>query len=506
MANNYVGSTKYAAVAAWAASTAYTVGLLRRQLATPAVGSERVFACTTAGTSGASEPTWSLTAGSTTTDGGVTWTEVTGKASYNEAAGTQWGAPHARLANALASGWAAAGDNVFVSQNNAETQAVAMTLTSQGTAAAPVNILCTADSVAPPTALTTGATVTTTGASSITLGGFNYGYGIRFNIGTTSGNLLPAGTSGRTRLDNCTINLANTSNSSVIQLGGASASKASRMELRNPTFLFANAAQRITPAYGEVEIVGGSFAPSGTIPTAVFAWGTNQGSGTMTVRDGDLSTITGAIASVASDVFGRIILQNSKLAAGVSPTTGSFTSLGGAAFQMHACDSAAANYRLYEANYAGVFQSETTVVRTGGASDGTTSLSWNMTTGANSLPTAPLSSPELVEWVATAGSAVNVTVEIASNATLTNADLWMTVEYLGSSGSPQGSVATTARSDILQASTAIATSSATWGGSTTTKQKLTLSFTPQMAGPIKVRFHLAKPSSTVYIDPLATLS
>lgn len=35
-----------------------------------------IFVCTTAGTSGASEPTWPSTEGGTVTDGGVTWTEV----------------------------------------------------------------------------------------------------------------------------------------------------------------------------------------------------------------------------------------------------------------------------------------------------------------------------------------------------------------------------------------------------------------------------------------------
>ena len=69
----------------WTASTAYTVG----QLVIPtnfATGSgqpeNRIFRCTTAGTTGSTQPgTWtngSAGAGSTMTDGGVTWTEVTG--------------------------------------------------------------------------------------------------------------------------------------------------------------------------------------------------------------------------------------------------------------------------------------------------------------------------------------------------------------------------------------------------------------------------------------------
>src|SRR6185436_9576783 len=95
----YVGSTKWTAVAAWAVTTAYTVGQLVRQNAVPSVGSERVFLCIQAGTSGGSEPTWNLTMGSITTDSTVVWKEVTGKSAYG------WSAPHARLANAVTTPW-----------------------------------------------------------------------------------------------------------------------------------------------------------------------------------------------------------------------------------------------------------------------------------------------------------------------------------------------------------------------------------------------------------------
>jgi len=79
----YCGSTKYSAVAQWAASTPYSAGALVRQLATPTVGNERVFCCVVAGTSNSSEPSWTLTQGAKTTDNSVTWIEVTGKPGVN---------------------------------------------------------------------------------------------------------------------------------------------------------------------------------------------------------------------------------------------------------------------------------------------------------------------------------------------------------------------------------------------------------------------------------------
>ena len=60
------------AVSAWAASTAFAVGDIRR--ATTVQASGLWFRCTTAGTSGSSEPSWATESGNTTTDNTVTWT------------------------------------------------------------------------------------------------------------------------------------------------------------------------------------------------------------------------------------------------------------------------------------------------------------------------------------------------------------------------------------------------------------------------------------------------
>ena len=62
------------AYTAWAATTAYVVGDIRR--ATTLQVSGLVFRCTTAGTSGSTEPVWATDIGSTVTDGTVTWTAV----------------------------------------------------------------------------------------------------------------------------------------------------------------------------------------------------------------------------------------------------------------------------------------------------------------------------------------------------------------------------------------------------------------------------------------------
>tara|TARA_Y100000015_G_scaffold8868_2_gene8369 strand:- start:5080 stop:6117 length:1038 start_codon:yes stop_codon:yes gene_type:complete len=62
------------AVATWAASTAFSVGDVRRP--TVSYGTGLWFRCTTAGTSASSEPTWPTDIASTVTDGTCVWTAI----------------------------------------------------------------------------------------------------------------------------------------------------------------------------------------------------------------------------------------------------------------------------------------------------------------------------------------------------------------------------------------------------------------------------------------------
>ena len=78
----YISSVQHAAITAWATGVAKSVGDLVRATA-PAVGSERVFVCTVAGTTGGAEPTWTTTRGAVNTDNTVTWQEATGIAALN---------------------------------------------------------------------------------------------------------------------------------------------------------------------------------------------------------------------------------------------------------------------------------------------------------------------------------------------------------------------------------------------------------------------------------------
>jgi hypothetical protein len=61
---------------------------------------------------------------------------------------------------------------------------------------------------------------------------------------------------------------------------------------------------------------------------------------------------------------------------------------------------------------------------------------------------------------------------------------------------------------VLTTASAVTTSTATWNSSPATpvKQHLQVTFTPQVAGRVRGQVRLGKPSTTVYVDPVITIT
>ena len=158
--------------------------------------------------------------------------------------GLTWALAKATLAGALAV--AAAGERIWVSQVHAESLAGVITLTSAGTGAAPIEILCGNDAAAPPTALATTATVSTTGANALTFGaGTATVYGITFSAGSTSSQAnvqIPTAASAWD-FEACGFTLSNTNAGSLVALG-ANANQIA-IHLKNVTITLGAAGQSI---------------------------------------------------------------------------------------------------------------------------------------------------------------------------------------------------------------------------------------------------------------------
>ena len=492
MADWYCGSVQYAAIAQYANSHAYSVGDIVRQLATPAVNSERVFRCTTAGTSGGSEPSWTLTKGGTTTSGGATFTEVTGNSTYG------WAAAAARLRLFAGQLWAAAGDTVYVSDDHAETGTDLVWGFFQGTSAAPVRVLCVnhSGSVPPVSADLRTTAVCTGSAGAPSLAGFAYYYGI--TITCTSANVFVISGQGLV-FDTCKFRQANAS-AQTIRIGSNGV-----IEWRNTTLELGDAGSYIRQ-------VGGTFIwrdtpsalVSGTLPTALFAGDASEGVSNTLIDGVDLSALgSGKTIMGANGGKNVTLLVNCKL--GASVTVAATPARTGNRVEVINCDSGATGYRNEIYDYSGTLTVETTIVRSSGASDGVQAVSWKMVTTANCSRVFPFRSFPIPLWNTATGGAKTATVEMVNDGTtLKDSEAALEVSYLGSSSYPLASMVTTAAADLLNAGASIATSTETWtttGLSSPVKQKMAASFTPNMVGLVRGCVVISKASQTLYVDP-----
>lgn len=431
--------------------------------------------------------------------------------------GSTWALAKATIAGAAAID--AAGDTVFVSDAHAESTAGAVTLTFAGTPATPSRLLCGDDAAEPPTALTTTATVTTTSSGTLTISGSIYCYGITF-IANAETTLCadPGGTGNVQEYKNCSIQTTNAGSAGSFFFGGAN-NYTPRLRLTDSTLKFAATGQKCW-IFSATEIDGGSIVSGSTTPAYVFTFGTDRTQGRLTVSGFDFSNLSSSmvLCNGAGVGTGLMVFRNCKLPASWSGTLITGTIPGpGARYEMHNCDSTDTNYRLWVEDYAGSTKHETTVVRTGGANDGTTDVAWKMVTSANAeYPLIPLVSPERVIWNDTTGSSKTVTVEIVhdsagagSGSKFQDDEVWLEVMYLGTSGFPLGGWISDAKANVLATAANQADSSETWtttGLASPVKQALSVTFTPQEKGYIHWRVVMAKASKTCYVDPKATVT
>lgn len=433
--------------------------------------------------------------------------------------GSTWALADATIAGSSAGD--TAGDTTWVSDNHAETTAGAVTFACAGTNATPSRLLCGNDAAEPPTALATTATVTTTGVNAINLAGTFYCYGISF-ISGASINCNNAAVNGIQIYENCSFQLTN-GGSGGIWAAGVQNNQTYRTELINCTFKPSNA-NNVHSIAGDTVIRGGSFLAGSAALVSVFKPQTDRTAGNLDCSGFDFSNLGSTMNLFYGSGInsGRFVVRDCKLPAS---WTGLLVASGlvgpGERFEMHNCDSGDTQYRLWVEDYAGSTKSETTIIRTGGASDGTTGLAWKMVTSANAeYPTIKLESPEIMQWNATLSS-ITATVEIVHDTNVAGGqgagtgsrfqddEIWLEVMYLGTTGFPLGTWIRDSKADVLATAADQADSTETWtttGLTTPQKQKLSVTFTPAEIGYIVARVVVAKASKTIYVCPKITVA
>jgi hypothetical protein len=425
--------------------------------------------------------------------------------------GSTWALAKATLAGACAA--ASFGDTIYVSHVHSEAQASTMTVTCPGTIASPCRILCVNDGTM--TAATT-AVIGTTGANTMSLQGSFYCQGIQFECGTTAQqatfNLANiSGTAEYQRYKDCAFRLPGTAaGGSNIAIGHNSQTTGERVLWENCTYRQSSAGSRIIPI-SAFRWNGGSVESGSSTPTTsgLFLQNTTSRGVGVVMSGVDLSAFSSSLPICSNTFMGEVTLRNCKLPAGwgealfVGTTTGTQSPV-----RLHNCDAGNVHYSFWERDYYGVVKAETSIVRTGGASDGTTAMSWKVTTSPEASELSPFDCPEILIWNDATGSALTVTLEYMQDSgagTLTNAQIWMDVQYQGTSGAPLSLFGSSGRANLLASATTNTSSSEAWpNGTTPTRQKCEFSITPQEKGWVIVRPRVGVASTTVYICPKLT--
>lgn len=428
--------------------------------------------------------------------------------------GSTWALAKATLAGAAAID--AAGDNIYLSQAHSESTPGAVTIALAGTNANPVKVVCVNDAAEPPTAVATTALVKSTTTGTMIIQGAAYFKGITFECSTGAVNgvfSVNGDVNGRIQIyEDCNLSNLATGAGAIINIGATGAANAdpNKTILKNCGVKVSATGAAIV-LFGELQWLGGSLL-SGTAPTTVLFKPPTIRPALFYGDSLDFSNLNAACSLFLATSHGRWVIANSKLPASWTGSLISGSPVAAFRASMYNCDNADTNYRLWIEDYSGSIMSETTIVRTGGATDGTTPISWKMTTSANASEyVAPLISDPISVWNETTGSAKTITVEIVHDSVtaLEDDEVWIEVTYLGTSGFPLGSVITDHRADILTPPDPQTSSSDTWtttGLTNPNKQKLSVSITPQEKGFITARVFIGKASYTIYVDPEITVT
>lgn len=507
MAIWYCSSAAYATVAVFVPSAHYEVGDLIKPTS-PSASGMWVLRCTSAGVAGGTEPGWAGANNATTTTGFCVFTNVTGQSTYGWAAAA---GSLGSLTNQASGGQRAlGGDTVYLSSDHSETS-VGQYFTLITSSVVTLNVISVnrAGSV-PPTVsdLQAGAILGNTASSTIIVDRVPlWFWGVNINAAGLSMGGGTAGIGRRILMDSSALAVVGGSSGAYIT---TNAGRAASLVLRNTTVSFSNAGQAFrSPNYNfDILWENTQSALLGTVPTALFVTTGSSGMMLGTCRGVDLSSLTTALVASTSALVGKFLFEGCKINSGVTPfTSSSNAGIDNAADLVGCYDGTNVITGRYNV-FGSCVVNRTTTTTVSPSTDDTGAFSQMLATNSDGgYPTQVIECFPFDSDISAVGSPLTATVEVVSSVTLTNADLVMNVEYLGTAGSSATSFVSTAPATPLTTPTNLTLSSATWnsppGGAV--YQKLAATFTPQQAGRCRITIALTLASTTVYINSKASI-
>lgn len=423
------------------------------------------------------------------------------------ASGTGTGAnwTNAKTTLGAAATASAAGDRIFVSEDHNETTGSTLTITFPGTAAAPSHVYCVnhtnhSGSLPPVAAdLATTGVVNETGNAVFTINGVAEIYGLTFNAGTTTGTnatlVIAAAASNRIMFNSCALALRNNSAVNII-FGGTGLR--SEVYLENTTIAFGtNAGQDIIVGCKFTWRNTASAASWGTMPTNLVVVG-GPGYPDLIFFEGiDLSTFSNTIINTTA--VGVATIKDCKLHA--SATVAAVPSFTGSAWtDVIRSDSGNTNYKISRIAYSGTLSSETTIVRTGGATDGTTPQSWKIVTSGNASFSVPFESPPMQIWNDIVSGTISLTIYGIAASIPYNDELWAEAVVLTDASYPLATTVTNKMQFLDTHAQWTTDGASSWGGSVAPFYA-TLTLSPRQKGYISIYVKAGKASQTYYVDP-----
>lgn len=412
-----------------------------------------------------------------------------------------------------------AGEAGFLNAASTGESVASLSPTFAGTPASPNIIMGGTKATSPDkiSALTTGAKVTISGTTLGVLGSFHM-WGMNFTMTSNSSFGAAFAANGATvqYYEQCSIIMQGTGGSTTISIGSGNGGNSTYVQFDNCTFSMNSGGQRIY-LQGRVFIRGGSYAAQANQPTAIFNYDGTRAAH-VTIDGFDFS----AMASSASlfqnfGANGYCLIRNPKLPSSWTGSILSGTIGAGSRIVMINGDNGNTNYRLNVIDYAGTIRDETSIVRTGGSSDGTTPHSYRLKVATTTInyPHA-MASEDMYIWIDSTGShTISCEVVYDAGTLFNNDELYLDVEYMGTASQPKLNFEYSTRCDPLtkfNAGQAAAgtSSSESWpnatgtgpnGSSTWNKRTITsAAFTTTQKGWIIARLMCNKSAQTIFYD------